>query len=75
MFIVMELQTNADGQLGNIITTHTDQAEAESKYYQILSYAAVSDVPIHTAMIITSEGLTLKSDCYQHVVQESEVEE
>lgn len=73
MFIVMELQTNADGQLGNIITTYTDQAEAESKYYQILSYAAVSDIPIHTAMIITSEGLTLKSDCYQHVIPENEV--
>ena len=72
MFIVLELQTNTEGQLGNIITTYTDQAEAESKYYQILSYAAVSNIPIHTALIITSEGLTLKSDCYQHRTLENE---
>ena len=72
MFIVIELQTNTEGQLGNIITTYTDQAEAESKYYQILSYAAVSNIPIHTALIITSEGLTLKSDCYQHRALENE---
>lgn len=72
MFIVLELQTNTEGQLGNIITTYADQAEAESKYYQILSYAAVSNIPIHTALIITSEGLTLKSDCYQHRTLENE---
>ncbi len=69
MFIVIEFQTDKDGNLGNIVTPYSEQAEAESKYYQILSHAALSSVPIHTAMVITSEGLVIMNKCYQHPVE------
>ena len=82
MFIVTEFQVNAEGNLGNITTTYTDQLQAESKFYDILHSAAISSVPIHTAMVLTSEGEVLMSKCYQHTIPvetepptESEVEE
>lgn len=66
MYIVIELQKNADGVVSNIVTSHATLAEAESKYYTILAAAAVSDVPVHSAVIISEEGFPVKHQCYKH---------
>ena len=41
-------------------------AQAESKYYNVLSSAAVSQVPCHAAVLIDSEGGFIDSRCYNH---------
>lgn len=66
MFIVIELQKSAEGIVSNIVTDHPTQAEAESKYYSILASAAVSKVPIHSAIIVSEEGFPVKHQCYKH---------
>lgn len=66
MFIVIELQTDASGHIAHIATDHDTKADAESKYHQILSVAALSNVPIHGAVILTPEGVAQKSQCYKH---------
>lgn len=68
MFIVIELQKNADGNVANIVTQHATQAEAESAYHSILASAAISNVPVHSAVIVTEEGFTLMHQCYKHNV-------
>ena len=40
-FIVIEVQTNADGTVGNIVTSYTDRNLAEQKYHMILASAAI----------------------------------
>lgn len=64
-YIVIELQTNADGTVGNLVYSYTNQLEAESKYHQVLS-AAVSALPIHAAVLIMSDGTYLESKEYRH---------
>ena len=66
MYIVIELQKNADGHVSNIVTEHTNQAEAESKYHSILASAAVSTIPIHSAIIVSEEGFPVVHKCYKH---------
>jgi len=66
MFIVVELQKNADGTLGNIVTPYETLNEADSKFHQILSYAALSDVPIHSACILSERGKMIKNESYEH---------
>lgn len=66
MFIVIELQKNADGAVSNIVTDHATLAEAESKYYSVLAAAAVSKVPVHSAIIVSEEGFPVKNHCYKH---------
>lgn len=66
MYIVIELQKNADGHVSNIVTEHASQAEAESKYFAILSAAAVSTIPVHSAIIVSEEGFPVKHQCYKH---------
>lgn len=66
MFIVLELQKNSDGTVGNIVYTFDTLNEADSKFHNILSYAAVSDVPIHSAVILSERGKLIKTDSYEH---------
>ena len=66
MYIVLELQTNANGTVSSLINQYEDQNAAESKYHQVLASAAVSSLPIHNAFLITNEGYTIKSETYRH---------
>lgn len=70
MYIVFEIQANKDGTVGVIPTKYESKEEAIQKYYQILSFAVVSDVPKHSAMIITDDAMVFKSECYIHEEQE-----
>lgn len=65
-YIVVELQTDKNGSVGDILTAYDSQSEAESKYYAVLSTAAVSSVPEHAAVLMTSTGGVLEGKCYTH---------
>lgn len=69
MYIVMELQLNASGQLGNFVWTFDTLPQAESKYHLVLSTAAVSDIPIHSALIMDERGNVLMNTSYDHPVE------
>lgn len=64
MFIVIEIQVT--DQVSTIVNSYTDRLEAESKYHQILTAAAVSDVPKHGAVLLNDEGQRINSECYIH---------
>ena len=66
MFIVIEMQTN-NGEVGTIINKFDDINKAYQKYYQILSAAAVSSVPTHTAIILTERGDVVRVEHFEHV--------
>ena len=65
-FLVIEIQENADGNVSNIVTSHDTANEAESKYHAILSAAAVSSVPVHSALMVNSHGGYINSQSYDH---------
>ena len=67
MFFVIETQVN-DGQGSSIVTTHETRNEAESKFHQILQYAAVSQVQKHGAVVMTEDCVLLLHSCYEHEV-------
>lgn len=66
MYIVIELQTNADNSVSNIVTGFNTLPEAYNKYYSILASAAISELPVHSAMIATNEGFAVESKCFKH---------
>jgi len=64
MFIVIELQVT-ETNAADILTTHNTLQEAESKFHLILSYAAVSEINLHGAMIIdATDGRVVKYESY-----------
>ena len=62
MYVVVEIQNNV------VLPVHVleTRAQAESTYHSILASAAISKVPVHTAVLMTNEGFTIASQCYKH---------
>jgi hypothetical protein len=65
MFIVIELQTNG-GKVSTITTAYEDENTAYQKYYQILSFAAVSTVDVHSACVMNEYCGILRSETFDH---------
>ena len=64
-YVVVELQDNSSS-VANIVTAYDSVNQAEQKYHQVLSAAAVSQVPFHSAVMLNSEGQYIKSEAYDH---------
>ena len=71
-YIVIEIQTNNDGTVGNLVSAYTDRNQAEQKYHMILASAAVSALPTHAAVLLTNDGIPLTHACYHHVQEANE---
>ena len=73
MYIVIEMQTNGESTaiLSNVFT---DRGLALQKYYAILSAAAVSQVEVHTAMVVDELGYTNYMDSFDRRVKNEEEE-
>ena len=66
-YIVVEIQTDDKGSIAIVPpASYGTQNEAESKYHTVLAAAAVSDLPAHAAVLLTSEGITLAGKAYFH---------
>ena len=71
-YYVIELQKYQDGTYGNL--THfaydedADKArlKGEAKYHEILAAAAISEIPEHAAVLMSSQGVVIESKCYKH---------
>lgn len=64
MYIVLEIQKNSTAS--TIVNTYETLNEAENKYHTILAYAAISNVPKHSAVLLTEEGDYIKHECFEH---------
>ena len=70
MYIVLEIQKS--DQIATLVTTHTDRNQAVSDYYRVLSAAAVSSVPMHSAVLMEDTGSCIASDSFIHQTEEPE---
>ena len=63
-FIVIELQTNDDWTVGNLVWSFDNREQAESKFHAVLSAAAISTLPVHAACLMDATGRLLDRGCY-----------
>lgn len=71
MFIVLEIQKQIDTQTteetASVVSfIYSDRSTAENKYHTVLAYAAVSSVPVHSAIMIDEFGTVIKIESYTH---------
>ena len=64
-YIVIELQTNGS-TTANIVTQYDNLPQAEQKFYAVCSSAVVSEVPVHSALIIDERGFLVKNESFTH---------
>ena len=75
-FYIVEIQKSLNGEYGHIVHYEYDadyeiaRHKAESKYHQVLMAAAVSNTEMHSATMISSEGVPLRNECYKHTPPE-----
>lgn len=65
-YIVIELQTNKAGVVGNLVYDYEDRNQAEAKYHTVLAAAAVSELKTHAAVMLTSDGGYIAAQAYEH---------
>ena len=69
IFYVIEIQSQQD--TGAILPfTFSNRDRAEAKYHELLAVAAMSQVPKHGAMLFNSDGFVIKTEVYNHQVEE-----
>ena len=66
MFFIVELQTFQNGSCSNIVQSAETLQEAKSEYHTVLASAAVSELPVHAAVLLTNMGALIASECYTH---------
>lgn len=66
MYFVIEIQKQKDGVPANIVTSHETKDEADAKYHSILAAAAVSELSIHSAIIVSEEAFPVRHEFYKH---------
>ena len=65
-YVVVEMQTAADGRVATLCTAYDEMLAAESAYHMALGAAAVSSVPLHAVTLLTVEGSWCEGRCYRH---------
>lgn len=65
VYIVIEIQAD-DSTAATIVNSYTDRNLAEQKYHNVLAAAAVSAVPVHSAVMLTGDGTRIKGETYRH---------
>ena len=71
-YIVIEIQVSDQGTVSTIPIAYEDYWTAQQKYHTVLSFAAVSDLPIHGAVILSPYGDVIEKKSYNRRVSEPE---
>ena len=74
-YIIIETQTNNGVTAVVPPVVKSNYNEAEQQYHAMLSFAAVSTVPLHTVTMLTERGNIVKHECYVHEAEEPEAAE
>ena len=67
-FYVVEVQ-NDNGTYAHLVHTADTRMGAESVYHQVLSYAAISTLTTHAAIMFTGEGYPIMHQSYSHAAE------
>lgn len=71
-YYIVEIQKAHTGEYAHLIHYEYDadadraRQKAEGRFHAVLSAAAVSDTAMHSATLISAEGVPLRNECYHH---------
>lgn len=70
MYLVIEIQTFADDSISTPAYAYDALEKAWSKYYGVLSAAAISKLPVHAAVLVDNCGYLIDSKAFKHEEEE-----
>lgn len=66
MYIILEIQKYDNGSIGTIVNSVLDYNDALNRFYTVLAAAAISQVPLHSAVLMTEAGGVLRTESFIH---------
>lgn len=66
-YLVIEIQKYDSGAMSTPTYAYDNQNSAEAKYHSILASAAVSALPVHSAVLMNEAGFVIKNQSYSHI--------
>lgn len=67
MFIVLEIQKSNSGSVAIVPpASYEDRNNAEEKFHQSLAAAAVSNIDVHSVVLLSDKGEWLDGKTYYH---------
>ena len=73
MYIIIEIQTNADFTVGILTYTSDTWRGAQQIYHEKLAYAAMSTLPRYAVSLLDNSGRVLESRYYSNEQEPEEV--
>lgn len=73
MYIIIEIQTTTNGELGILTYTADTWRGAQQVYHEKLAYAAMSTLPRYAVCLLDSSGNLLESRYYSNEPEPDEV--
>lgn len=71
VYIIIEIQKSNNGTVAIVPpASYNDQRLAEQAYHTALSYAAVSQVDVHSVVMLDDTGARIKGETYYHGTEE-----
>lgn len=68
MYLVLEIQKTGV-QIATNVWSFEFKNEADAKFYTVLAAAAMSNVPLHAAALLTEDGGCIKNESYNHELE------
>ncbi len=65
-YLVVEIQKYDTGAMSTPVYAYDDINAAEAKYHAILASAAVSELPVHSAVLLNETGYHIKHESFDH---------
>lgn len=66
MYIVIEIQKNAETPAGVLTYVFDTYNEAMQKFYLVCSFAVVSEIKNHTVLVMTTDGDIYQQQAFNH---------
>lgn len=64
-YLVIEIQKQANGTVGNIVTEFDDKKVALNKFFTVCAAAAISDLPVHSVVCMTEDARYIKREVFK----------
>ena len=78
-FLVVEIIQQSDGRIAAPVNAFETEAEAKSKFHEVMKRAYTSQYPVHSCTILSAQAFQVEDECVvkdiQPVVEEPEVVE
>lgn len=73
-YIVIEIQKFDTGAVSTPAWAYDNINSAWSKYHAVLSAAALSQLPVHSAILVNESGFPIEHKAFEHTQPEPEPE-